>query len=62
MTVNKISKVETQNGTYTNCIELFFNGLHEIDFEVWYTFVPNAGLIKRISEIGTLELYSYSVH
>jgi hypothetical protein len=60
VTVKRIGSINTAVGTLNNCIELFFDIPISVDDEIWYTFAPNVGLIKKaVGEGSTLLLNSY---
>jgi len=52
VTYRDIDSVETDSGIYYDCIELLFDIPNMIDDEVWCTFAPGVGLIKRWSGEG----------
>ena len=62
VTFKRVGKVETNKGTYDNCIGFFFDIPEFVDDEKWYIFAPNIGLVKETAGEGpTLTLNSYSL-
>lgn len=60
VTIKNVGLIETPAGSFDDCIQLFFDIPISVDDEIWYTFAPNVGMIKRMYGEGpTILLNSY---
>ncbi|MFA5834138.1 MAG: T9SS type A sorting domain-containing protein [Bacteroidota bacterium] len=59
--VRKGLTVKTYNGTYTDCISLYFNDTTAIDDEVGYIFARGIGIIQKYGAWSDDVLYSANI-